>query len=68
MAKYRIIERESTIYPGEIVYDIEKRVLLWWDIVAEGFLRQEYAEKMVQDLLTKQQASVHSRVIVKTYD
>lgn len=67
MARYRIIEKPSYFRPWEPTYEIQKRVLFWWETVhSENIL--EWAESWVASALENDAKPEIRRKVVQTYN
>jgi hypothetical protein len=50
LARFRIRQRPSCVRPWEPVFDVEERVLWWWESRGTSFLRFDAALKHLEDL------------------
>jgi hypothetical protein len=64
MARYRIKQRPSCVTPGQAIFVVEERWLLWWE--DRGLhLSLEGAEKRIEELRSMTSVPIK---IVKEYD
>ena len=65
MARYRIVKRGGLTNPTKVFYDVEERVLWFWNW-QNTFSTLEGAEALVKDLLAKEKRV--KREVIGEYD
>ena len=67
MARYRIVKRPSRMYADTYVYDIEERLLFWWQSVSISWMSLESAEQGLDEIRKAALMDARPKVI-KEYD
>lgn len=67
MPRYRIIERPSLLDPTDPVYEVEERIMWWWQNMGLCVSLQE-AQNRVEDLRRASSAVKVQRRIIQEYD
>lgn len=63
MTRYRIIRRAGLLHPLEAFYDVERRVLWWWERVGIAFLTIEAAKARIQELKEEEANPIKRQVV-----
>ena len=67
MARYRIVQRPSQVFPGTHAYYIEERFIFWWNTISPRWLSLERAEQALGDIKNSEEINCRPKVI-KEYD
>jgi len=63
MTRYRIIQRSSYVNPARIIYEVERRVLWWWENAGTGFLNLEAAKWRIYELRQAEANPIRQKVV-----
>ena len=63
MTRYRIIRKPSYLQPTQSVYDVEKRVLWWWENAGSSFLTFEAAKERISELQAAEANPIKRQVV-----
>ena len=63
MTRYRIIQRSSYVDPTQLIYEVERRILWWWENAGTGFLSFEAAKWRIHELRQAEANPIRQKVV-----
>ena len=63
MTSYRIVRRPSYVYPTQAIYEVQRRVLWWWEKTGTGFLGLEAAKKQILELQAAEANPIKRKIV-----
>lgn len=68
MARYRIVQRASHLYPSEARYDLQEKIFLFWETIDFGYLSVEGAREAISKIRAAGKQPRVKRKIIQEYD
>ena len=62
MARFRIVQRPSVCNPGMARFDIQEKILWWWECIDLGWTIEE-AEGLLLKIKTERENPIETKVI-----
>jgi hypothetical protein len=66
MARYRIVQKNSYLLPGTAVFEVQKKVWLWWDLAGLCMSLHEAEQRILQ--LRTADISPIKTMVIKEYN